>query len=122
MDLFQKTYVSTFSSNILNEPLEIVTWKVEALGPEAKLADGFTMEAGSVTSKNPKCARKGTRKAYFDNDYHDCPVYERSLLEPNMKITGPALIEERESTSVIGLGDVALVDTRQNLIAELVSE
>jgi len=122
LDLFQKTYVSTFSSNILNEPLEIVTWKVEALGPEAKLADGFTMEAGSVTSKNPKCARKGTRKAYFDNDYHDCPVYERSLLEPNMKITGPALIEERESTSVIGLGDVALVDTRQNLIAELVSE
>ena len=34
-------------------------------------------------------------------------------------VTGPALIEERESTCVIGAGDVATVDARYNLVADL---
>jgi len=34
-------------------------------------------------------------------------------------VIGPALIEERESTCVIGPGDVVRVDARRNLIVEL---
>ena len=36
-----------------------------------------------------------------------------------MTLKGPALIEERESTVVIGAGDAVTVDDRYNLIAEL---
>jgi N-methylhydantoinase A len=39
-----------------------------------------------------------------------------------MEVIGPALIEERESTCVIGPGDVVRVDTRRNLIAELAAQ
>ena len=36
-----------------------------------------------------------------------------------MSVDGPALIEERESTCVVGAGDHVRVDERDNLIAEL---
>jgi N-methylhydantoinase A len=36
-----------------------------------------------------------------------------------MAIDGPALIEERESTCVVGAGDRVTVDERLNLVAEL---
>lgn len=113
--LFLKTYTSTFSSNSLDEPLEIVTWKVEALGPEALLSDGFRLESAADSGS----ALKGSRQVYFTDRYYDCPVYERGLLTPDMEVSGPALIEERESTCVIGPGDVVLVDARRNLIVEL---
>ena len=114
-ELFRQTYAATFSSSTLDEPLEIVTWKVEAVGPEVGLSDGFKL-AGSADSGD---ARKLSRKAYFADAYHDCPVYERTLLAPDMEVAGPALIEERESTCVIGPGDRVRVDARRNLIAEL---
>jgi hypothetical protein len=34
-------------------------------------------------------------------------------------LNGPALIEERESTCVIGVGETVTVDARLNLVAEL---
>ena len=114
-ELFRETYAATFSSNTLDEPLEIVTWKVEAVGPEVGLADNFILE-GAGESGAP---RKGSRQAYFADAYHDCPVYDRSALAPGMEIAGPALIEERESTCVIGPGERARVDERRNLVAEL---
>jgi N-methylhydantoinase A len=46
-------------------------------------------------------------------------VYDRYALTPGASVTGPALIEERESTCVIGSGDKVTVDARYNLIAEL---
>ncbi len=64
---------------------------------------------------------KGRRRAYFPatSDYIDCPVFDRYALVPGMTVAGPALVEERESTCVIGVGDVARVDDRWNLVAEI---
>ena len=117
-ELFNQTYAATFSSNTLDEPLEIITWKVEAIGPEVSLADGFVLKDAAISGE----ARKGNRQAYFIDGYHNCPVYTRELLAPGMKVIGPALIEERESTCIIGPGDVVRVDTRRNLIAELAEQ
>jgi N-methylhydantoinase A len=49
------------------------------------------------------------------------PVYDRYALTPGASVTGPALIEERESTCVIGRGHVAIVDQHYNLVADLES-
>ena len=47
------------------------------------------------------------------------PVYDRYALQPGMTVDGPALIEERESTCVVGAGNSVTVDARYNLVAEL---
>jgi N-methylhydantoinase A len=49
------------------------------------------------------------------------PVYDRYALTPGTTVKGPALIEERESTCVIGSGQAATVDAHYNLVADLTS-
>jgi N-methylhydantoinase A len=61
---------------------------------------------------------KGLRKAYFPEaaGYVDTPVYDRDALGPTSRFTGPAIVEERESTTVIGPGAVVTVDPHRSLI------
>ena len=90
---------------------------MEATGPAPNLGSGYTLSGPAGTG----AARKGTRLAYDPDSAGliEWPVYDRYALAPGATVTGPALIEERESTCVIGAGDVATVDARYNLVAEL---
>ena len=49
----------------------------------------------------------------------DVPVRDRYGLAPGDRFSGPALVEERESTVVIGTGDVVVVDEFGNLIVKI---
>jgi N-methylhydantoinase A len=114
--LFADAYARVFAMSNIEEPIEIVNWKVEARGPLPPIANRRLR-----TGLSEKTAEKGTRSAFFPefNAYRDCPVYDRYALRAGDRITGPAFIEENESTCVIGVGDVVTVDSRFNLIAEL---
>ena len=114
--LFEARYSLLFSVSTPGAPLEIVNWKVEATGPDTGLQSGYRM-VGNVPSADT--ARKDTRRAWFGETAHDCPVYDRYALAAGTAIEGPALVEERESTCVIGPGETARVDDAGNLIAEL---
>ena len=89
---------------------------MEASGPAPTLGSGYTLSSPAGTG----AAHKGTRAAYDPDSAKliEWPVYDRYALEPGATVTGPALIEERESTCVIGAGNVATVDARYNLVAE----
>ncbi|MGH8056517.1 MAG: hydantoinase/oxoprolinase family protein, partial [Candidatus Entotheonellia bacterium] len=73
---------------------------------------------GQVSSD---AARKGDRSAYFPevSGYLNCPVYDRYRLAPGTVILGPAIIEERESTVVIGPDARLEVDPYQNVVVQL---
>ena len=43
------------------------------------------------------------------------PVYDRYALDVGTRIEGPAIVEERESTTVAGIGDTIVVDALGNL-------
>src|SRR5205807_3072707 len=47
------------------------------------------------------------------------PVYKRTGLAAGQRVTGPAIIEERESTTVLGTGDTAIVDKWGCLVIEV---
>ena len=51
--------------------------------------------------------------------YVECPVYDRYALYSGATLTGPALIEENESTCVIGEGDRVAVDEHRNLVTKV---
>jgi len=63
----------------------------------------------------------GTRKLWSvsDSAYIDAPVYKRSALPANARIEGPAIVEERESTTVIAAGDVLAVNDIGCLVVTL---
>jgi N-methylhydantoinase A len=47
-----------------------------------------------------------------------CPVYRREQLVAGARIAGPAVVEEEESTTVVGPDMRASVDTYGNLVLE----
>jgi N-methylhydantoinase A/oxoprolinase/acetone carboxylase beta subunit len=91
--------------------LVITTWKVEAAAEPPQFASPPPAGAGQAVAK-------GSRRAYFADGYLETPVYDRYGLSPGAVIAGPALIEERESTVVIGPHDTVKMDEFGNLVAE----
>jgi N-methylhydantoinase A len=65
-------------------------------------------------------ARKGSRRAYFPESggWVETAVYDRYALSPGAAVDGPAIVEERESTLIIGARGRGRVDERLNVIVE----
>jgi len=59
-------------------------------------------------------ARIGERRAYFDG-YMPTAVYERARLPLGARVSGPAIVEQDDTTTVIPPGVTALVDAAGNL-------
>jgi len=59
-------------------------------------------------------ARLGERRAYFDG-YVPTTLYERARLPLGARLTGPAIVEQDDTTTVIPPGVTALVDEAGNL-------
>ncbi len=81
-----------------------VSFRVRCRGPLPRLS---LTEAGG---RSTGAAQKGTREAWFDGGFVDTPVYDRYALAPGAHIAGPAIIEEREATTIIAAGDRVTVD------------
>jgi N-methylhydantoinase A len=52
-------------------------------------------------------------------EYRSTPVYDRYTLPTGLRLDGPAIVEERESTLVIGPGARLAVDAGGNLVVSL---
>ena len=69
-------------------------------------------------------AIKGARRAHFGLRAHDCErsvearIYERDRLDVGVIITGPAIVEQFDATTVIPSGWSGHVDGYRNLILE----
>ena len=67
---------------------------------------------------NAAAALTGSRRAYFAalGGFVETPTYDREQLHAGASITGPAIVEEKDSTAVIGPGATASVDALLNLV------
>jgi len=94
-----------------------VNWKVMASGPQPHLELKFRSDAAAAEG-NPL---KGERQVYFPEfgRAQPCPVYDRYRLHPGFRCEGPAVIEERESTTVVGPGGTVVVDDLGNLVVSV---
>jgi N-methylhydantoinase A len=63
----------------------------------------------------------GRRPAWFPEigGMTECPIIDRYAMPPGEVFAGPALIEERESTTVVLPGDTASISVHGNLIIEI---
>lgn len=115
--LFAESYEQVFSLSYLNEPIEILHWKVDLSGPAPSFDSCWSMRMRDTK----RVSQKGMRRAYFPEagGFIDCPIYDRYALAAGVVIQGPAIIEERESTCVLGVGDHGEVDNFGNLLVEI---
>ncbi len=112
---FVAAYNEVFSSVLLDEALEIVNWKVEGSSPSPLKETGARFTLRSHKQGDPI---SGYRNAYIPEigNMADVPVYDRYCLAPGTSFSGPAVVEEQESTFIVGTGDTVHVDERLNLI------
>ena len=106
--LFDEEYKRLYGRTYHETPVELVTFKVRASLPKRP----FSIPKLSNETGDIKVCIKGERPAfsYIKKDYIPFTVYDRSKLFANAKIPGPAIVEERESTIVIGEDATAEVD------------
>lgn len=117
-EAFERTYVRLFGRPPPDVRVEVVNWRVRVEGPRPRFPISPGSPRGAV---DPEAALKGFRLAYFPETegFTETPVYDRYALGTGMAIPGPLLIEERESTTVIGPGAEARVDEYRNVIVEM---
>jgi N-methylhydantoinase A len=96
------------------EAVEIVNFQVTAVGLIPKPA----MQQFARTDAAAKPHEM--RRAYFSaEDARVVPVFRRSTLQPGMRIEGPAIVEEKTSTTVLYPAQRAEVDVYLNIEVEL---
>ena len=87
----------------------MVSWRLEATGPRPD-------PAVHTAESSPSAGSAGTvRRARFAGCPMDVPVLQRSGLEPEIRLEGPALVEERETTTVVPPGAEFRADGIGNL-------
>jgi N-methylhydantoinase A len=97
--------------------VEIVNWRLLATGPRPDLR----VQPDGVEAGGAEMARKGERPVYHPEygEHRSTPVYDRYRLAPGTSFAGPAIVEERESTVVVGPGGTVSIDRYRNLRVDL---
>ncbi|MGN6716468.1 MAG: hydantoinase/oxoprolinase family protein, partial [Candidatus Binatia bacterium] len=115
-ELYNRAYRALYGREGPDVPLEVINWRVVASGPRPEL--NLKLPRHTRTKGD---ARRGLRRAYFPErgEYIDTAVYDRYGLNAGTEFSGPAIVEERESTLIVGARARARVDERLNIVVEL---
>jgi N-methylhydantoinase A len=111
---FFASYRTRFGRVVEEAPIEALSWRLACAAPGQDIRIGGAQQAGGAP------APRGHRSVVFEGHGPlDCGVYDRYALRPGMEFQGPALVEERESTCVIGPATRVTVDAQLNLVLDL---
>jgi 5-oxoprolinase (ATP-hydrolysing)/N-methylhydantoinase A len=111
---FVAAYEALYGKVDDDNPIEIAALRVEARQPQPPPTLPPPREGAPA-------APAATRPTWQHDAecFEPTPVYRRETLALHQEITGPAIIEERESTTVIARGDVLRVHGSGALIVDL---
>ena len=113
LNLFHSEHERSYGFKAEDEPVEFVALRLSAIGVIPKPQLRKLSPGGDPTTNT----LKETRPVYFaeTGGRVDCPIYDRYQLGSGDEITGPAIIEEVDSTTVIHPDYRAAVDQFGNL-------
>ena len=106
--MFHDEYKRLYGRTSEGSPIEFVTFKIRASLPKKP----FSISKLTNPNTDIQSCIKGQRNAFsvIKKEYIPFTVYDRTLLFADAQFSGPAIIEERESTIVIGEDATARVD------------
>ena len=115
---FETEYRQIYGMTIPDVPIEAVTWRLSAYAPAIEVEPDLAAKTSAVepVATRPMLFKRGTEPI-------ETPVYKRADLGAGAAFDGPAVIEERETTSVVRPGwsvevvtDGSLIATRQGAV------
>ncbi len=114
---FYEAYRQHYGREIREVPVETVSWRLTVAGPRPAPALGWPEDGRDGRGLAPR----GRRAVVFgETGPVECAVYDRYALRPGDVFDGPAVVEDRESTTVVPPGARARVDDLQSVVIALV--
>jgi N-methylhydantoinase A len=115
-EAFEAAYVRLYGRRPPGVEAEVLTWRARVMGPVPALDVRVAASQGGRAGGGKPTGRR----AWFAGTGHvTVDVFDRYGLAPGMEVTGPAIVEERESTMVIGPGGRGKVDRYGSLVVEV---
>ncbi len=123
---FRETYVRRFGrvaeqfegleDLLARMPIRLMNLRTSVIGvrPDVLLKDRLPPPRATLQE-----ASKGTRPVYAEGRFVECPTYERAALPRGVELTGPAVIEQPDTTTWLEPGTRAQVDDAGNLLVEV---
>jgi N-methylhydantoinase A len=113
LERFHALHERTYGFAAPGEPVEVVSIRLTSVGRIAK-PPVRRLEAGDAS------AARERRPVYFaeSGGFVDCPIHDRSSLPARVRLAGPVVVEELDSTTIVHPGFSVAVDDTANLIVE----
>ena len=106
---FHATHDRTFGHAAPGEPVELVNLRLTALLPRADLSIRFApRQRGDAAPRDKRCI-------FFAGQFVSCPVYDRTDLPSELELSGPLVVEEPGSSTIVWPRDKLRVDKLGNL-------
>jgi N-methylhydantoinase A len=100
-----------------DDPVEIVNYRLTAGGRLSRPADS---PVAATVPAAPPPAPIDRRQVYFTADHAvSTPVFARMSLLPGHRLSGPAVVDQLDATTLLYPGDTLRVDRAHNLCIEV---
>jgi len=116
VERFHTEHKREYGYEVRERGIEIVNCRLQGVGRLVKPPHRAPAAVGDAQS-----AYTGRRRVYHGRDHRwiETPVYDRTRLAAGAALSGPAVVEEMSSTTVLGPDHVAHVDAIGNLVIRL---
>lgn len=115
---FGQVYFDRFKVKLDQIQANLVNVNTSVIGQRPPL-DLSTLIDPETRKATLQQAQTTTRKVMFSGTWHDTPIYWRDHLPIDVKINGPAIIEQMDTTTLIEPDDVATGDGEGNIIIHI---
>ena len=117
LDDFHNLHEQLFSFKRTEHPTEVLSLRIDLIG----VRDTVLIKSEAFGDEDPSSARVGSRPVFFETakGFQDTPIYDGSLIRPGHLISGPAVIEEPDTTIVVYPGQEAMADQHQTYVVEI---
>jgi len=111
---FERLYRERFDVDLSEMRPMLAALRTTVIGRRAR-SEGVRPAALAARSDT----RGVRRPVWFDGEWVDTPILGRDTLRPGDALSGPVIVEQLDTTTVIEPGDAAVIDAHGNLVVTL---
>ncbi len=112
--LFETAYFARFGVELPEIRAQLVNLNTSVIGEREPVDLSRLIDPAGRATKAAD-ALKERRPVWFDGEWLDTPVYDRQRLPLDVRLEGPAILEQMDATTVLEPGDRAQGDADGNI-------
>jgi len=112
---FEEKHRQRYSFDLPDSPLEIANIRVVG---RSEIQGVSLQESEDGAGTDASDAVDHRNEVYFDGGWRETGIYDRDKLRPGNEISGPAIVVQDDTTTIIERGYRGLVDSYGNILIE----